>query len=50
MPSTLVQALRALIWAIVLFLFFYIVWLFYCDCQHSPWRAAIDLPHVAALK
>jgi hypothetical protein len=47
MPSALEQALRILIWAIILFLFFYIVWLYLCDCRR--WAAAAGMPSILAI-
>jgi hypothetical protein len=47
MPSALEQALKVLIWAIILFLLFFIIWLFYCDCRR--WAAAAEIPSFLAI-
>ena len=46
MSSALEQALKLLIWAIILFLFFYMIWLWYCECNR--WKVG-GLPSFFAL-
>ena len=47
MPSNLVHALIWLIWAAVVFLLLFIIWLYYCDCRR--WAAAAGLPNILAI-